>query len=224
VADKTDAQRIADIKALLAKTKPKDELSLQDCAAVWGVSRPRFINKRAEMADFPQERRDGNAHYYPAKAALKAMLNRLEEQNRRSTERATRLGKLVPKNLSSSISNLSVQDLARLNRLHMDVEVRERDQGDWIAKAEVSMVVGEVFSDIAEFMSGLANKIDPHGRLSPKIRADIDSNGREALLKLHRKIKGLVDDVDAGSAGTENRRSRRPQVRGQGKGGNRLPA
>lgn len=234
MADKNDDQRLIDLKAALKSAKRSGGwLSLMDCAALWGVSKPRFVNKRAEIADFPEVgKQEGNAHFYPEKPALRAMIGYLERHQKAAEQKAASRAVLIGGGggagsaaIAGALSVHSVSELATLNRLAAELEEREREQGLWVLKAEVSMVVGDVFSEISDLLSNLANKIDPHGNLPAKTRAHIDTEGKEKLLVLHGKLKDMMaTDADHGSNRTANARSGRAPTRRKPKGRRQRPA
>jgi hypothetical protein len=227
--DKTNAQRMVDIKAMLdTVTKRTDTISLDDCAALWGVTKPRFVNKRKEFAAFPAPVAvEKNAHLYPAKKALQSMLDYLERHHRAQVERVQRQARILGGNAASveMLAHYSPAEIVQLNRAAADIAQREIEQGNYVPVAQVAAVAGEVFSEISGFMSNLSNLIDPHGRLTPEIRGLIDSKGHERLLALHRRMKDLLsDDVVRPGARAETAGSKRASPRRKREGSVRKPA
>lgn len=218
MADKTNEQRLVDLKAALKASKPKAELSLADCAALWGVSKPRFVNKRAEIAAFPDASRvEGNAHFYNARAAISAMLAYLERHQQAQVDRVKSQARLLGRGArAEALAQHSPAELATLNRLRAEIEGNERTQGLYTPVADQQQVAGAVFSEISEFMSTLSNQIDPHGRLAPEVRTSIDSKAHEALLKFHARMKGMLatDALHAGT-GPANRAAGKSRARRQ---------
>src|SRR6478609_5451523 len=132
---KSDSQRVVDLKAALKIVKPKDTLTLDDCAAIWGVTKPRFVNRRREMVGFPDHvEKVGNAYFYPAKGALQAMLGLLERHKAVDTNRSARIAKMTGQSAQQAAaeSTFTPADLARLNRLRAEVEERERAMGLYV--------------------------------------------------------------------------------------------
>src|SRR3546814_12308789 len=79
MADKTNAQRLIDIKAALKAAKPKEVTTLEELAGLWGTSKQRFVTKRREFAGFPDKVAvEGNTHLYRLVPCLKALLANLE--------------------------------------------------------------------------------------------------------------------------------------------------
>jgi hypothetical protein len=200
----------------LSAAKPKGDLSLTDCAALWGVTKPRFVNKRAEIADFPEMSRvEGNAHFYPARAALKAMIAHLERHANVRLARANSAARLIGRGAhAEALAQHTPAELATLNRLRADIEHDERMQGIYTPIADQQQTAGEVFSELSEFCSTLSNQIDPHGRLAPDIRTAIDSKAHEALLKFHARMRGLLSgDALHRGIGTADRKTRQSRTR-----------
>ncbi len=196
MADKSDPQRLVDLTAALKASKPKAVLSLADCAALWGVTKPRFVNKRAEFANWPEPILDGNRHDFPARAAIKSMLGYLERHQQAATARVNQQARLLGgrPGMAELLTQHSPAELALLNRLDADTQQREIQQKLYIPVADVQRTAGEIFSEISDFMSQLSNLIDPHGKLEPSVRALIDSKAHERLLALHSRMKAMLAD------------------------------
>ncbi len=217
MADKTNAQRLIDLRAALKVAKKADIMPLAACAALWGVTKPRFVNKRAEIASFPDGiPGKGNSLDYPAIAAIKSMIQHLERHEKSRTERAKSRARLIGGNgrHAEALSQHTPQELATLNRLRADIEADEREQGIYCPIADQQQIAGEVFSEISEFLSTLSNRIDPHGRYEPEVRTAIDSKAHEELLKLHARLKGLLSgDALHTRTRAANRTARKPRPR-----------
>ena len=213
MADKTDSKRLVDLKAALKKEKPKDLILLEDCAAIWGVTKPRFVTKRKEMGTFPEmKERQGNAHLYPAREAFQAMIDYIDRHQKASQSKAKRLAALVGTDQMAEhiAGDFSIAELAKANQMAAEIEARQREQGLYAPIAEIQKVVGMCFSEISEFMSNLSNVVDPHGKLPASTRNLIDTSAHEQLLRLHKNLKGMLS-TDVGSGGTrETDRKSRP--------------
>jgi len=201
MADKTDEKRLIDVNALLKKTRKGQVLSLQECADIWGVTKPRFVNKRKEM-DFPEHVSvKNNAHVFDRREVLKTMKAFLERHEKAAESKAERLSKLTgaPDQMASNIrGDLSIAELAKANQMRAQFEQEAIEQGKLVLAEDVSFVLGAVFSELSEFMSNLSNFIDPHGRLPPELRKMVDKNGSDQLLSTHRRLKRFLtsDAVD----------------------------
>jgi hypothetical protein len=216
--DKTNAQRLIDLKAQLRSVKSgKDTITLDDCAALWGVTKPRFVNKRREIADFPGPVAvEKNAHFYPARKALRAMIAFLERHAQADVARVQRQARMLGAGISvEALAHHTPAEIVQLNRAAADIAEREREQGLYIPVAQVVQVAGEVFSEISEFLSNLSKILDPHGRLmSPSIRASLDSKAHERLLALHARMKGMLsEDVADPRARATDRQPGRARAR-----------
>lgn len=196
-----DARRLNDLRAALKRVKPNELFSLDDVALLWGTSKSRFVTVRDQMATFPAPQPAPKemglapkAYVYPARAAIEAMLahaTRHEDIDRAKAERtAAMLGQRRVEGDAAPLHN--VNELQTVNRLAAEIEERERAQGLYIPVAEVAAVAGELFSELSEFVSELANRIDPHGSLAPDVRLLIADQGKEALLLLHRRLKDML--------------------------------
>jgi hypothetical protein len=227
MADKTNNQRLVDLKAALKVAKKPDMLSLAACAALWGVTKPRFVNKRAEIAGFPDGvPGKGNSLDYPAIATIRAMIAHLDRHQSENAARVKRQARLIGGGRAGeALAMHTPAELATLNRLRADLEQDERAQGMYVPIAETQQVAGDVFSELSEFCSTLSNQIDPHGRLAPEIRTTIDSKAHEALLKFHSRMKGLLSgDALHGRTGAQNQRSGRAPARRKSSQGVARPA
>lgn len=211
--------RRSDIAAALKRAKPNDMITLEDLAFIYGTTKGPFVTAKKQMTGMPAPVLQGTVHTYPARAALQAMLNYEKRNDAIADDRAKRtnaiLGNLVKDRMDETASNaLPARELQILNRMATEIEERERNQRLYIHASEVSQTAGEVFSELSEFMAGLSNKIDPNGLLDPALRAVIDTNGSEALLGFHKRLKLLLDaDVLAGSPGRAHDSARKPRSR-----------
>lgn len=222
MADKTDSKRLVDLKAALKRVKKGQTISLADCAGLWGVTRPRFVQKRAEMAGFPDMvERQGNAHLYPARDAIEAMIAHIDRHQRANKSKASRLGALIGSDQMAEhiAGGFSIAELARANQLSAELEQRQRDQGLFVPVVDVQRTIGMVFSEISEFMSNLSNLIDPHGnRFTPALRAAVDAASHEQLLRVHGQLKGMLSpDVEPSPTRKPARKPRAAPARRKGK-------
>lgn len=209
-------KRRQDLAAALKRVKAEDVLTLEELALLWGVTKPRFVSERNLMATFPDHIKQGNVYFYPAKAAIQAMLDHETRHDKMNRDRAAIAARILGKGRQEEVDSAghSVNELATLNRMATEMEEREREQGKYIPAAEVARVCGEVFSEISEFMSSLDAKVDPNGLLPLEIRAMILSNGKDALLRLHRLMRDMLRaDADDKPTRTAARRSRRASAR-----------
>lgn len=192
---KTDTQRLVDLKAALKTSKAKDLSTLEDFAALWGVTKPRFVNKLKEFARWPDYvEKNGNAYLFNRVDCLKAMIEHIERHKVVQGDRAKRMGAMIGTDQMAEhiAGGISIADLARANTLAAEIEARQRDQGLYVPIAEVVATVGAVFSEISEVLSNLRDHIDPHGKLAASTGALIDKKGHETLLALHAKLRKFL--------------------------------
>jgi hypothetical protein len=219
VGAKANPNRRSDIAAALKRAKPNDMLSLEDLAFVYGTTKGPFVTAKKQMPGMPQPILQGTQHIYPARAALKAMLD-FETRNDAaavdiSRRRDAILGTLTrDRHEEATSAHLPARELQILNRLAAEVEEREREQRAYIPAAEVARTAGEVFSALSEFMASLSNRVDPNGLLDPKLRTIIDTGGAEALLGFHKTLRLLLNaDAVSGTPRTTPDRARKSRVR-----------
>lgn len=216
---KANPNRRSDIAAALKKAKPDAMLSLEDLAFIWGTTKGPFVTAKKQMVGMPAPVLSGTSHIYPARQALKAMLDFETRNDAAAASRQKKsdaiLGTLTRDRHEQAASTaIPVRDLQVLNRMATEIEQRERDQRLYIPAAEVARDVGDVFSELSEFMAGLSNKVDPNGLLDPNLRALIDNNAADALLGWHRKLKDLLDaDAVTGDPRGAADRSGKPRAR-----------
>jgi hypothetical protein len=220
--DPRDARRVIDLKAARKRAKAKDLLSLAELALLWGVSKPRFVTTMALMAGFPDPQQapkgsglPSNSHVYPAIGAIDAMLAFASRHEDTAKARVVRTAALIGGGKAIEAASLyKPSELATIARLAAEMEERERKQGLYIAAAEVSQTVGEIFSMISDFCAGLPNKVDPHGELPPTAREKIREGAAEHQLHLYQRVKHLLapDAVADGNRDTPDR-ARKPRAR-----------
>lgn len=199
--DARDARRLKDLRAALKRAKADDLLSTEELALKWGTSKARFVTVMKDMAGMPEPQRAprdvgyrANTLVYPAGAALEAMIAYLCRHEAGAKAKAARTAALLGRGnrASPDVPLHSVTELATMNRMMSEIEERERAQGEYIPKADVAVTIGNVFSELSDFCSALAGKVDPHGELNASLRAAMDKQAKDLLLQLHRKLKHLL--------------------------------
>ena len=218
MAGKSDQKRLTDLKAALKAAKPKDRVTLEDCAALWGVVKARFVTVAKNFPNWPDKVAvEGNKHLFPAKKAIQSMIGYLERHQANEKHRSSELAAMIGSTdqMAEQITGgFSIAELAKANQLAAELEQRQRDQGLYIPVDDVQRTIGNVFSEISEFMSDLANVVDPHGRLPAETRALVNSNAHEHLLSLHAKLKGMLSpDVVSARDPEPAKKPRKPPAR-----------
>jgi hypothetical protein len=221
--DPRDARRVVDPRAARKRAKPKDVLALNELALLWGVSKARFVTQMKNMTGFPDPQPapkgmglPANSHVYAAQGAIDAMLAFANRHEASSKAKANRAAAIIggSRQVAEAASLHSPNDLRVLSRLAMETEEREREQGKYVAAAEVSQSVGDIFSMISDFCAGLPNKIDPHGELPPKARETAREGAADLQLQLYQRVKHLLapDAAPEGNRDTSHR-ARKPRAR-----------
>lgn len=218
MAGKTDQRRLTDLKVALKAAKPKDALTLEDCAALWGVTKARFVTVAKNFPKWPDKvGQEGNKHLFPAKKAIQSMIAYLERHQKNEQKRTSELQEMIggaDQMAETFAGGWSIAELAKANQLAAELEQRQRDQGLYVPIAEVQQVIGSVFSELSEALSDLANVVDPHGRLPAETRALVNSHSHEHLLSIHGKLKGMLSpDVGRTRDKATAKKPRKPPAR-----------
>lgn len=219
MAAPSNPNRRSDIAAALKKARKNDMLTLASLAVVWGVHKSRFVSVAQVIPNMPDPVPQGAVHHYPAQAALRAMLayetrndNAVKAREQRTA--AILGGTKTDRAAAAAQPLIPPRDLATLARLAAEVEERERAQRLFIPSNEVERIAGEVFSLISEFVAEFSNAIDPNGLLDPALRAIVQKNADDALLRFHATMKPiLVPHAVAGANRTKAGRSSQPRAR-----------
>lgn len=213
--------RRQDLQRAIKRAKPGDLLRLEDLARVWGVVKTRFVNVKNDVTmtiGFPEHAPGpNNTHLYPAKASLQKLLDWETRHDKISSDRQKRAAEILghTRRGRAGVSEIAIhqpRELSELNRLAADIEQRERDQGLYIPASVVSATAGDVFSIVSEFCGIMENHVDPNGLLPPEVREKIAKGGRDTLLKVHQRMKGLLN-ADSAADQRPAGRARTPRAR-----------
>lgn len=212
---KSSIERRADLQAALAQFKTKREtVTLQELADLWGVSKPRFINLRAQIRDFPDDvGKDGNALLYQAKPAIEALL-RYETRNDQATAaKATKIARILGSPAPEQEGALPASEMLALARARGEIQKQLQDQGLLVKASEVQEIVGEVFGILSSTLGTLSDSVDPNGKLPGPTRSLLDQLGKDLLLRTYRHLDKVLGDVDGdtGSAAPARARPARPR-------------
>lgn len=225
IAGPNQARR-KDIEAAITAAKPKDMLTLEALAVIWGTSKTNFVNAKTQMADFPAPIVGlKNSHSYPARKALSVMLAHEKRHDAMKAEKRDRTAAMAgtgPRKASAH-DPLPINEMAAASRLAAETEERERAQREKIPADEVVSVASSIFSLCSARLSELDRQIDPNGRLDPSIRASLQTEGRNLLLLIHGEMKYMLSPdairqprelVGSGSASRRAGRRRAPRKGG----------
>lgn len=219
---KANPNRRGDIEAALKRAKPADWMSLEDLAYIYGATKGPFVTAKKNMIGFPPPKLQGTAHIYPARKALKAMLDYEARHDKASAavearRKALLHGTAKRRDAAATAESIPVRDLAVISRLAAETEERERAQRLYIPASEVALVAGDVFGELSEFMADLSNKVDPNGLLTADLRAAIDTQGARALAGFHKRMKAILTaDAVAGTDRSADGGGSRPRPRRKG--------
>lgn len=202
-------RRREDIKRALKRAGDDAEMLLEDLAAMWGVTKARFVTVRNGMPGFPEPKRvDGSIFIYAARPALQAMWDWETRNDKIKSDRRARQNKLLgkgrgrPSKADLEEPMFTPTELLRFDQLAASVEQREINQGKLVWQADVEAVFSEIFSMLSSTVGSLANTCDPNGLLAPDVRSAIDNAGRQVLLNLHSEMKSYLSGKNGKSRRT----------------------
>lgn len=216
----TNLDRVRDIQAALKRAKPGDELSLAECAMIWGIGKGSFVNVRERMGKFPAPKPGaGNSILYPARQALEAMLEyetRADAAERDRQKRAAAIMGMTGGRGRRKAEEvfLPPSEMLKLSRLRAEIEQREREQGLYAPIADLRNLLASVFGTLSETLGRLELKADPNGLWEPEVRQAVQAAGRECLLLIHAQVSDMLGpDADNGPP-----RTKKPRSPGNGSG------
>ncbi len=209
----TNLERVKALQAGLKRAKADDKLSFTELTLLWGVSKGAFTNVRQKMLGFPSpEPGPGNSVLYPAREALSVMLEyetRADEAERERQQRAAAIMGLNRKGGRRPKDEvyLPPSELLKLSRLRAEIEERERNQGEYVHRAEVRATAARIYAILSEHLGQLEARVDPNGLLTAELRAKAGEQGRKALLAIHAELSDMLGaDVDHGPGRTQGAR------------------
>jgi hypothetical protein len=195
-----------DLQAALKQFRKKgDTIALQDLATLWGVTKARFINLRAQIADFPEPvGKDGNALLYEAKPALEALLRYETRNDGVTAAKASKLAKILGATAGEADDSLlPPSEMLALARARAEIQKQLLEQGTLVLFADVQETMAGVFGFLSNIHSKLSDSVDPNGRLPGPVRATLDRLGNDLLLRIYKDLNDmLADDVDRDASRT----------------------
>jgi hypothetical protein len=219
----TNLERVKALQSGVKRAKLGDKLSFTELALLWGVSKGAFTNVRQRMTGFPAgEPGPGNSILYPAKQALEVMLEYETRADAAEQERQSRAAAIMGLDRKGGRRKkeqvyLPPSELLKLSRLRAEIEERERNQGEYVPRAEVRATAARTYAILSEHLGQLDLRVDPNGLLPAETRAKLGEQGRKALLAIHAELSDMLGaDVDHGP-------SRTPKRRGPAGGAERTP-
>lgn len=204
---KSNAQRKADLTEAAAtyRRRTKAKLTLDDCANLYGLTKPAFVNVRKGMPGFPDPcDRDGNTYFYPAYPAIKAMLDYVERKEKASKDQQSQFARLVTPPREESEDGpepLSANEQLKAYDLRQRIIDEEIAHGGLHRSADCSKVATRVFSLISRtFGAGFADTLDPMGKWPAAVRAEVDKAGEGVTLRTYAEMKHMLEGKPAGAS------------------------
>lgn len=208
---KDSVRRRADLQAAAKAFKKADTITLADLALLWGVSKPRFINIRNTIPDFPEPiGKQGNTDLYNAKAAVQGLLT---YETRNDTVTAAKASKvraiLGAADPGEDDQALPPSEMLALSRARAEIEKRMVEQGELVRFIDVQHTIAQVFGHISNVVGKLSDSVDPNGALPGHVRQSLDGLGKELLLRIYADLNDmLAEDANSDARGTEAARVR----------------
>lgn len=192
--------RLSSLRAALKAAQPDDDVTLPVLTEIWGSSKGQFVKIRDQCMNFPPHKTGPHGVLiYPARAALEALIAfdtkddvAAEALARRQTALLGVARKAGSRKGRATESFIPIDQLAKAARLAAEIEQRERDQGEFIAKIDVERVIGNVFSIISGRLSSLETMVDPSSSLPLPQRHLINKAGRDVLLQVNAEVKDML--------------------------------
>jgi hypothetical protein len=219
---KSTIARKADLATAFKRFKKGEQISLEDLARLWGVTKARFINIRNDIQDFPDPvGKQGNAHLYEAKAAIAALIRHESRNDAQVNAKSAKVARILGATVHAAEEEgaLPAAEMLALARARAEIAKRLQEQGTLVKFSDVQQTAAEVFGEISQVLGKLSDSVDPNGKLSGQVRAIMDDLGKDLLLRMYNKLDDmLTDDVDshthrATPARKRTHRPRRTKVR-----------
>lgn len=199
MATPIDPKRLENLEAALKKHKSKDLLDQKQLGAIYGVSPGRIsglVKNRFE--DFPPAQRDADGkHWYPAGAAIKAMIDYCKDSSKSQNRKRAAIGKIMSKSEPAANDDqppqLTAADLDRMASAATKIWRLEQEQGKYIKVEDAVSGYRSIYSLTRTEMMGWLNQVDPNGALPLDTRKKIETSIRSSLVKL----QGLIEDLNA---------------------------
>lgn len=199
----SNLDRIGRLEAAHKKARKGQKLSLTELAALFGVAKGTFVNTRNKIAAFPDpEQGSGNQILYPAKAAIKALLDYETRADDEELERQKQAAAIIgaaerPRGKKKTDVFLPPSEMLKLSRLRAEIEERQRQQGEYVPISEMRNLAARIYGVLNDQLSQLELRVDPNGLLPAEVRLKVSELGRAAMLEIHRDMSDTLGvDVD----------------------------
>lgn len=194
---KSPIARRADLATALKRFKKGEQISLQDLAFLWGVSKARFVNVRNEITDFPDPvGKQGNGLLYNAREAIEALVRHDKRNDQVIASKSSKVRRILGASAADAEEDapLPPSEMLALARAGAEVDKRLREQGTLVKFSEVQEIASEVFGELSNVLSKLSDSVDPNGRLPGTVRTLLDGQGKDLLLRMYAKLNDMLDD------------------------------
>lgn len=217
-ADRLERRKL--LKRARSRAANDEEISLEQLAYLWRVTKARFVNVKRDVLGFPdpssKDAKTG-ALNYPAVKALDALINWELKDDKIESEKAKRhrrlLGVTDPEPAEED-TLIPPSELLKYDQLSISLQKRKVDQGELLKAKEVHDDTAQTFSIISNYLGSLANSIDPNGLLDSAVRRSLDDGGRNLLFTIHGDMSkhfgsNIPSDADQSGLIDEARKPRR---------------
>lgn len=216
---KSSTQRRADVQAALKhfrKAKDKD-VTLDDLALLWGVTKARFLNVVRPIPDWPEPKgKRGNQHIYDAVACLESLLAWETRNDQAESGQRAKIAKILGRQSAGDEpdSTLPPSEILKLARARAEIEERLIAQGHLHLASECEATTERVYSIISAPLGNLAQAVDPNARLPASVRETLLKLGRALNLRIYDELRDMLGgDVDQRPSRAKTPRKRTDRAR-----------
>lgn len=172
-------------------------LTMDEIAALYGVTKPAMHNIHKLVPDFPEfVDKKGNAFFYPAYKVVVALLAYVKRKEVATRDAARSFQDIVSPDHSAGDDQtppLTAGEQLKAYQLRQNIVDEELEQGILHRADKCAAVSEKVFSEISRtFGSNLADTIDPNGKWPPELRTAIDEAGEALTLRCFGHMKHML--------------------------------
>jgi len=207
----TPAGRLPALKAAHDSYGADDWASQKDLAELYGVAPSRLSTLvRTRFKGFPApEKRGDKTHWYPARAAIVAMIeyiegnaNERQAQARRHTEVMTGVSPArdqAEQEAAAAEPPLSAAEIDRLVSAQSRLWKLQKDQGLYVLADDVRRRTRAANALFVRSIMSMPSRLDPNGALPPQMREALEKECRRIVVDLRDEMAEMLsaDDEDA---------------------------
>jgi len=190
-----DPKRLPGLKKALADYGEDEWVPQQQLADLYGVANSRFTTlAKQRFPDFPAfERRGDKTHWFPARAAIKSMIQYMQDQARGKQSQAKRHSQVMSgvKEVQDEAAAAAIEEtpltateIDRLITAQTKQFRLDQMRGMYVLRAEVERDSRAVLSLLSREVMNIINVLDPNGELPAEMRKRITDKSREVLSKM----------------------------------------